>query len=171
MHPILARLQGGDRRSIGHSTRVVVEVLRRPRLFGVLVRGMEAEDPLVRMRAADVVEKVSAIHPEYLQPHKLDILDRISRSEQQEVRWHVAQICTRLPLNRNDRRKLARILQGYLDDSSRIVQVFSMQALADLTLRDPGLRVTILPRLKILAREGSPAVRNRGRKLLQILNS
>jgi hypothetical protein len=66
MEDIILKLAGGDRRSIGRSD----EVLADPSLFDVLFKGMLHEDPLVRMRAADAVEKITARHPEYLQPHK-----------------------------------------------------------------------------------------------------
>ena len=57
MDDLVARLQGGDRRSIGRVDEVVREVLADPSLFGRLFEGMLHEDPLIRMRAADAAEK------------------------------------------------------------------------------------------------------------------
>ena len=54
---LLAKLQGGDRRSIGRVDEVVREVLADPSLFRLLFEGMLHEDPLIRMRAADAPEK------------------------------------------------------------------------------------------------------------------
>ncbi|NTW65016.1 MAG: hypothetical protein HGB21_01695, partial [Nitrospirae bacterium] len=70
MHAILQKLTGGDRRSIGKANEVVAEVLARPALFREVLSGMLTGDPLVRMRAADAVEKITASHPEYLAPHR-----------------------------------------------------------------------------------------------------
>jgi hypothetical protein len=61
---ILRKLEGGDRRSIGRSSEVVTDVLADPRLFGALFAGLSVDDPVVRARAADAVEKISVIHPE-----------------------------------------------------------------------------------------------------------
>ncbi len=53
MHPILSKLEGGDRRSIGKANEVVAEVLADPTLFEVVFSGLFSDDPLVRMRVAD----------------------------------------------------------------------------------------------------------------------
>ncbi len=66
--PLLQKLTGGDRRSTGRVEEVVAEVLAKPKYFRLVFEGMLAEDPLVRMRAADAVEKISLQHPEYLRP-------------------------------------------------------------------------------------------------------
>lgn len=90
---ILRKLEGGDRRSIGRSIEVVTDVLADPRLFGELFAGLSVDDPVVRARAADAVEKISVIHPEYLRPYSAALVGELARCEQKEVRWHVAQCC------------------------------------------------------------------------------
>ena len=67
MHKILKKLKGGDLRSIGRSTEVVNDILGDPSLFGIVFDGMVNNDPIIRMRCADALEKVSSKHPEYLQ--------------------------------------------------------------------------------------------------------
>jgi hypothetical protein len=57
-------------------------------------------------------------------------------------------------------------MQSYLNDKSRIVQTFAMQALFDLSANDAGQRRKLLPLFEGLARDGSPAVRARARKLI-----
>ncbi len=166
MHAILEMLTGGDRRSIGRAGEVAARVLAEPELFGVLIDGMLADDPIVRMRAADAAEKVTVERPDLLRPFKAVLLRRVSLSQQQEVRWHLAQMITRLPLDRAERRRVVALLNSYLRDQSGIVRVFSMQALADLALQDAGLRPGITRRLRSLTRTGTPAMRSRGRKLL-----
>lgn len=170
MNAILQRLQGTDRRSIGRSNDVVAEVLAQPDLFGSLFVGMLDNDPLVRMRAADAVEKITAQHPEYLWPFKRPLIHEVAHVNQQEVRWHVAQMFSRLNLTPKERRVVFTILLEYLDDTSRIVKTFSMQALADIALHDNNLRPTVVRRLKSLVRTGSPAMKTRGRKLLAMLS-
>jgi hypothetical protein len=68
-------------------------------LIDVLVAGMLLHDPLIRMRCADAAEKITAIHPEYLAPHKALLLQTLSKVEQPQVRWHVAPMLARLPLS------------------------------------------------------------------------
>lgn len=166
MHPLLQKLAGSDRRSIGPATEVVTEVLAQPHLFSTVFEGMLHSNPVMRMRCADVVEKVTRQHPEYLHPYKKKLLQDVAKVEQQEVRWHVAQLFSRLTLSRAERRQVYGILLGFLGDESKIVKTCAMQALADIAEQDAALRSPIIQHLEELTRLGSPAMRSRGRKLL-----
>lgn len=153
-------------RSIGRADEVAREVLDDPSLFPLVMEGMAHEEPLIRMRASDVVEKVTAQRPELLGPFKDRILGQISAIQQQEVRWHVAQLLPRLELDDAEKSLAVTILMGYLRDKSRIVKTFAMQALADLAENDPALKPGVRTLIEELVRTGSPAVQSRGRKLL-----
>jgi hypothetical protein len=166
MNALLRPLQGGDRRSIRGVVEVVRNVLENPKLFPDVFHGMSNADPLVRMRCADALEKITVEHPEYLDPYKQSIIELAQTAEQQEVRWHLAQLLSRLELNRPQRRRVVKILERYLTDRSSIVKTFAMQTLADMALRDAGLRGPIMKQLQTLTRTGTPAMKSRGRKLL-----
>jgi len=83
--PILELLEGGDRRSIGRADEVAAIVSRQLNLFRELMTGLRAEDPLVRMRAADAAEKVSRKNPELLKPYNAELLGLMSEADQQEL--------------------------------------------------------------------------------------
>ena len=166
MEPILNKLKGHDRRSIGRVKEVVDDVLANPDLFESVFSGMLSDDPVLRMRAADAVEKITAQHLEYLQPYKGQIISCIAQSEQQEVRWHVAQFFSRLKLTLSERRTVVKILMEYLKDDSKIVKTFSMQALADIAEQDVDLYKPILRQLEVQTHTGSPGMKSRGQKLL-----
>ncbi len=171
MSEILQKLRGGDLRSIGRAEEVVQDILRSPSLFGEVFDGMLNDDPLIRMRSADVLEKVSSKHPEYLKPYKERLISEVSKIKQQEVRWHVAQMFSRLEINDRERDRIIKILLFYIDTSeSKIVKTFSMQTLADLAKRDEAIRPQIIKILKNLVGAGSPAMKNRGNKLINELN-
>jgi hypothetical protein len=170
MHTVLTKLSGGDRRSIGRSNEIVEEILNRPSLFRYLFEGMEGEDPIVRMRAADTAEKVTVRRPDLLQPYKRKLLAIAGNSEQQEVRWHAALMIPRLQLSARERAVAVDILFDYLQDRSSMVKTFAMQGLDTLASTDPQLRAKILPLLHEPTEVGTPAMRARGRKLLQHLN-
>ena len=135
LHPEVAKLSGGDRRSIGRSNEVVADVLADPSLFDLIFDAIASDDPLIGMRAADAVEKITARRPELLRPHKHRLLTELAFIPQQQVRWHVAQMLPRLSLSPLERRQAAEILESYLDDESSIVRTCAMEALADL---EPG---------------------------------
>ena len=169
MGSIVQKLEGGDRRSIGRADEVVTDVLADPSLFKELFHGMLSDDPVIGMRSADAIEKITAKHPEYLEPFRTELIQQVARSEQQEVRWHVAQMLPRLALTPEEGEAVVDILTGYLEDTSKIVKTFSMQSLADLAETDSSLRSQVIPLLEELTKTGSPAMRSRGRKLLKKL--
>lgn len=171
MNNILEKLTGGDRRSIGRSNEVVNLVLRNPKILEIVFEGLLSDDPVLRMRCADVLEKVTALHPEYLDPYKERLIREISMIEQQEVRWHVAQMFSRIDLNQDERQAIVEVLSIYLKDESKIVKTFSMQALADIAEQDTKLRPIIIGQLEVLTEKGSPAMKSRGRKLLSRLRN
>jgi len=159
-------LTGGDRRSIGRVPAVLRIIRRQPRRVGELVTALSDVDAVVRMRAADALEKASAVHPELLRPHVLTLLRLAGRAKQQELRWHLAQMLPRLPLGVQQRRQAVKLLGAYLRDRSSIVRTFAMQALADISLTYPAVRPAVLRRLRRLTATGTPAMRARGRRLV-----
>ena len=172
MEGILKKLSGGDLRSIGRSNEVVKEVIRDSSLMAEVIEGMLNTDPVVRLRSADVAEKVGRRHPEYLQPLKSRLIREIVKVSQPEVRWHLAQIFTLLTLSASERRIVTTTLCSWLDDpaqSSKIVRVMALQALADLAFEDKKLRQTALDRINRALNEGSPSEKARCRKLLSSL--
>lgn len=171
LHPILRKLDGGDRRSVGRVGEVVSEVLHDPTLLSVLFDGMLSSSPVIRMRCADAVEKVTAQHPEYLQPYKELLLTKLAGDKQKEVRWHVAPMLARLILNAEEQEKVLKVLLSYLSDQSSIVKTFAMQALADFAMRSNELQPMVLARLKEFVITGTPAMKARGKKLLARLEA
>jgi hypothetical protein len=170
MHRLLEKLKGGDLRSIGRSEEVVEAVLSEPGLFAVLMSGLTADDARVRMRAADAAEKVTVSHPEWLAPYKEYLLNEVVKMDQQEVRWHAAIMFTRLKLTKNERARVASLLKGWLDDKSRIVQAFSLQALADLSKQDAGLRSEVRRLIEGKIKTGAASVQSRAKRLLKGLS-
>jgi len=168
-HPILRKLRGGDRRSIGRLEEVESDVLHNPTLFKILLNGFVDPDPIVRMRSADAVEKISLIKPKYLWPHKKFLIEQATMSIQKEVRWHLAQVLPRLKLNQEEKAQVVDLLLSYTRDGSSIVKTFAMQALADIGMQNPNLRTSILTHLRKLTESGTPAMKARGRKLLEML--
>lgn len=166
MGKILSRLRGGDRRSIGNVTGVVAAVRKRPDLFEDLVTGLFDEDPVVRMRAADAMEKISLEKPQFLQPFKPELIRLAQQTQQQELRWHAAQMIPRLKLTPKETEAVTDIFFDYLTDKSKIVVTFAMQALSDLALKKGVASASMIRAIEGLTRTGSPAIQSRGKKLL-----
>jgi hypothetical protein len=169
MKNVVDKLRGGERRSIGQANEVAKEISGDRKKFAQVFAAMTDEDAVVRMRAADAMEKASAAIPELLQLFAREMLHKVAAVEQQEVRWHVAQMLPRLRLKPRDRGLAVAILLEYLEDRSSIVRTFAIQGLADFAVQDERLRARVIPILEKLTSTGSPAMRARGRKLLKTL--
>lgn len=163
---ILRLLEGGDRRSIGRSEQAAAIVSKSPTLFRELIGGLWSADPMVRMRAADAVEKATRKNPELLQPYTGELLGLMVETEQQEVRWHLAAMVPRLQLNTKQRNLASSLLIGYLEDRSSIVKTFALQGLAELAQVDPSIRAGVIEILCEATRSGTAAMKARARKLL-----
>ena len=54
---MLDKLRGGDLRSIGRSNEVVADIKEIPKLIEKIFPGLHDHDPVLKARAADVIEK------------------------------------------------------------------------------------------------------------------
>lgn len=163
-------LEGTDRRSIGRADEVARLVLREPRRFRELIESLWSENPVLRMRAADAAEKVSAKKPRLLDRYKAELLGLLAEAEQIELRWHLALMVPRLRLTTPERQRAAAALQHYLDDRSSIVKTFALQGLTDLARNDFALRSKLKQLLEAAVQTGTPAMRARAGKLLKRLS-
>lgn len=170
MRDIGKALGGGDLRSIGRANAVARYVLRHPSSMGELARALGHRDPVVRARAADALEKVSAREPGWLAPLKATVL-RAMTSEQREVRWHVAQMLPRLALSAAQQESAVAWLRQRLDDDSRIVRACALTALSELATNDVSLRAGVTPMLERATRSPVASTRARAKKLLRELST
>lgn len=164
-------LKGGDRRSIGKSNQIAQLVLSEPKRFAELFECLWDDDPIVRMRASDAAEKVTAARPELLNAHKRELLGLLYQAEQIELRWHLALMVPRLSLSGTERARAAAALQRYLEDRSSIVKTFALQGLADLARQDSNLQGPVRRVLEESLRSGTAAMKARARKLLKVLQN
>lgn len=169
MHELLRSLSGGDRRSVGESNRAAALVLERPELIAVLFQGLDSIDAVLRMRCADAIEKATARRPELLVPYKQALIQKYAKIEQQEVRWHVAPLLSRLPLTAEEAASVVRLLLSFTNDRSSIVKTLTMQALTDIALRSRHLLPEVTQHIQELSVIGTPAMKARSKKLLRAL--
>ena len=142
---------------------MVSDVLKTPSKFEEVFAGMPSDEAVVRARAADAVEKITRIPPALLAPFKKQLLHQIARLKQKEVRWHVAQLLSRVPLTGPERSAAVELLLGYLKDESSIVKTCALQSLWELARQDETLREMVTARLDEAVRTGTPAMRARAR--------
>ncbi|OGX79882.1 hypothetical protein A6395_04580 [Exiguobacterium sp. SH31] len=161
-------LNGGDLRSIGHVDAVVAFVGNDPERFNELMNGLTDDRPVVRMRSADAMEKVTRRHPELLRPHQASLFQQLHTTTQQEVRWHLAQVMPRMTWTEDEATDIVRVLSGWIEtETSNIVIVNSLQAIFDLNAVHSRFRDELKALLETQLETGSPAVKSRSKKLLR----
>jgi len=90
----------------------------------------------------------------------------MSEATERELRWHLAVMIPRLPLNARERQIAISSLTRYLEDRSSIVKTFALQGLGDLAQKEPSVRPKVVETLREATRNGTPAMKARSRKLL-----
>lgn len=133
--------------------------------------GLWSKELLVRMRAADALEKVTRASPALLQPYKKELLGLMGEATEPALRWHLAVIVPRLSLKARERQLILNSFFLYLEDRSSIVKTFALQGLADLAKDDPTILPCVIDILRQTTRKGSPAMKARSRKLLSRLDA
>jgi len=166
---VIELLSGGDRRSIGKVDQLVELLNSDSSIVRTTVDCLLNESPVVRMRAADALEKFSLSQPGALSPYIDFFLTHVADIPQQEVRWHMAQMLPRLELNKKQRGRAIKQFESYLSDKSSIVRTWAMNGLAELAKQEPGLKTKIVPILKFALASGTPAMKARARKLFKDL--
>ena len=62
MQPILSKLDGGDRRSIGRSNEVASEVLAGPGLLDAAFSGLLTDNPLLLAGMEEITDHATRMH-------------------------------------------------------------------------------------------------------------
>lgn len=171
LHPLLARLDGGDRRSIGEAAAVAWEVHKDPHLIPVLIQGMVSGSPVIQMRAADALEKVSVIDPAPLTPYRRSLLQMFTLDLGQEVRWHLLQVAPRMAWTPWQARRLGGFIRESLHHPSHIVKACALEALVDLLRQDPTARTEVERLVADALRSPVPSLQARARKLRRRLRA
>ncbi|KAB2864571.1 MAG: hypothetical protein F9K39_04660 [Exiguobacterium chiriqhucha] len=162
-------LSGGDLRSIGHVDAVVAYVGNDPDRFSELMTGLTDDRPVVRMRSADAMEKVTRRHPKLLRAHQASLFEQLQIATQQEV-WHLAQLMPRMTWTEEEASGIVHVLTDWIDtETSAIVIVNALQAMFDLSAVHPRFHDELKALLESQLETGSPAVKSRSKKLLQKL--
>jgi len=163
--PLLNQLAGGDPRSIEEAKLVVDKILAEPERLPEIVAGLDDPDPVVRMRAAEVAERISAVHADWLAPHTAALLRRMEGGQEKDLRSRLARIAPRLTLGAEERKLCVARLSAWLDDKSRTVQAACLDALCKFAEADASGEARSI--LEAAAQSDVPAVRARAGRLLK----
>jgi len=164
---IEARLTGGSPRSLGRTEEVVADVLADRGLLDELFECLFNADEIVRMRAADAIEKVCRQHPDWVLPFVDRLLDEGARIEQPSVQWHLAQMLGEVSLTGSQRAAAVAILRRNLEQATDwIVLNYTLAVFATFVRDDPSLREFFTGQLRRHQAGPLKSVRKRATTLL-----
>lgn len=164
------RLRGGNPRRLGEADRIAAEVAASRPLLGELCDCLRDSDPVVRMRAADALEKVAREHPDWFTDRVEWLLTDVAAIDQPSVRWHLAQVLAEVPLTTPQRRRAIALLRGVLEtDSDWIVLTCTMTSVTTLVLADRRPAAWLDAALHRHLQDPRPAVAKRAARQLDRL--
>jgi hypothetical protein len=164
-------LAPGGRLDAGRAWEVVELVDGRPGKLARLIECLWDDNVAVANRAADALERITRGRPRQAQRWKEPLLGLMTEATEKKLRWNLALLIPRLKLTVPECRRVAAVLNSYLDDRSSIVKTAALHGLADLTLQDPESKPKVLDLLRVAGRSGTAAMRARSRILLKEFES
>jgi hypothetical protein len=155
-------LTGGDLRSIGKSNSVVLKI-KNQNDFDELFFCLFSNNRIVVSRCADAIEKITTNNPKYLSRHKKKIIELCNTAKNKELKWHLALLIPRLPLDSKEFGKAWDTLTKWANDktNSRIVRVNSIQGLFEMIKQDSELEKDFCLTLLELEKENIPSINAR----------
>jgi hypothetical protein len=162
---------GGKTNSLGRAHEVIEAVLGDKALLKELYKCLSHEDVWVRMRAADSLEKVCRIHPDWLEPYVDRLSKDIASSGQASLQWHLAQIYREVSLTAEQKCLAISWLRGLLSSVQVdwIVAANAMDTLAQFVNDGSVSKTDFIDLLNIQLRHKSNAVVKRANKLLNVV--
>jgi hypothetical protein len=137
--------------------------------FDLLFKRIFHHERAIAARSIDAVEKVTRSHPEFLQPHKEQLFALITDDPSIEMKWHLAQIISRLKLSATEFKKIWALLTHWANNpnESKIVRVNSLQSLFDLyqETSNSSLLSSFKSTVRKMERERIPSISARIKKL------
>jgi hypothetical protein len=164
---------GGKSNSLGKVTDVIQLVLDDRSRLDELYNCLFAEDAWVRMRAADALEKICRVHPDWLLPYIDRFATELSSSTQASIQWHLAQIYAQVELTYEQKKFAIDWLTGLLStkEVDWIAAANAMETLAQFTEDGSFPKLKLITLLKVQQHHKSNAVIKRANKYLEQLSN
>jgi hypothetical protein len=117
------------------------------------------------------VEKITVRDPEYLKPHRAQLLNVLMSAAHKELKWHIAQLIPRMDLSKKELHDVWHVMAYWAGNKneSRLVRVNSLQGLYDLSLNRPELKENFMATMKLMEREAIPSIQARIRNIKKMM--
>lgn len=146
-------------------------VRQKPELFDELMELMLSMEEPVARRAAWVVDLVSEEHPSLIKDWIVPIIDKLPHFDHDGLKRHATRILSRSDLPEDKLGSVVSICFDWLvhPEESVAVKVHCMDILFKVTQQEPDLKNELIDAIEFVIPDGTPGLKNRGRKLLDRL--
>jgi len=162
---------GGKTNSLGRAEEVMAAVLADKSKLSELYQCIFADDPWVRMRAADSLEKICRAHPDWVESYMDKILQDWASTSQPSIQWHLAQILAEVHLSDGQRERALAWLKGVLSSSEAdwIVAINTMKTLVQFCREGAVAKEELTALFELQFQHKSNTVRKKAAQFLQDL--
>jgi hypothetical protein len=164
---------GGKSNSLGRVNEIIEFVFNDKSRLDELYDCLFDEDAWIRMRAADALEKICRVHPDWLLPYVDRFSADLTSSSQPSIQWHLAQIYNQVDLTDGQKRFAIGWLKQLLStpEVDWIVAANAMATLVQFTRDGSFSAAEMVSLLKIQQQHKSNAIIKRANKLLTELSA
>jgi hypothetical protein len=159
-------LKGNDLRSIGNNEKIM-KLIHSQKDFDKLFSYLYNENRNIRMKAIDIIEKVTVEEKNYLKKYKNEFIEFTENNNDIEFKWHLAQLLSRLEYNNKEIKFVWKELKKWALDTkeSKIVRVNSLQSLYELKNNTQKFESEFMDIIKHLKTENIPSINSRIKKI------
>lgn len=162
---------GGKTNSLGRADEVITATLKDKKRLSELYDCLFANDPWIRMRAADALEKICRVNPDWLLPYIDKFADELATSSQASIQWHLAQIYGQVELTKVQKEFAINWLKNLLSSTEVdwIVAANSMDTLVKFVHDGSVTRQELITLLNIQRKHKSKSVVKRANKIIGLI--
>lgn len=166
------RLAGGHPNSLGHTVKIVAEVIEQPNLIEELFNCYFSEEEVVRLRTSNAMKRLANLSPDLLIPYLDRFLTEVSLIKQSSTQWTLAQLFLiygdKMSKSQLDHAK--SILKDNLENHHDwIVLNTTMDTLTQWSIEDQNLRGWFLEELQSLKLDKRKSVMSKAFKSIRFL--
>ena len=161
-------LSGGNPRVLKNVDLAVRQVQNDHSKLRGLFDCLYSGDEIVRMRAADALEKICRLNPRLITPYMDELLTKVAANPQPSIQWHIAQIIGQVDLNQKQHDAAIMFLKEKLQHATDwIVLGYSLESFAKFAQKDASQQKYFKRQLKKLTASKYKSVSKRAARLLE----
>ena len=160
-------LANGKRNQTDDLEEYVAHAIENNRLVAEIVALSKHNKANIAARAIWIVRKLSETSAELLSKYKPILLNDLTQSPFWEVKAELCHIIPRLKLDFEEIKEAIAFFKNNLDDESKIVKAWSLDALYELSKIEAKIGPEVLKLLNIALEDEAASVRARARNILK----